>query len=138
MGQIAKSMEANIRMAGSKSTGKRLLDVIVLFAASILVVVFGLGSFFLSDQYHLHLIWPILAWISLVFFAGIGWDFRREFRSPAFVSFFVAWLLIHSIIFVLVVGYLSWLYYVLAVPLELFTFYVSASLLFGLKPPGRR
>jgi hypothetical protein len=44
----------------------------------------------------------------------------------------------HSLIFVLVLGYLSWLYYLVAVPLELFFFYASASFLFGLKPPGRR
>ncbi len=114
------------------------LDILALFGASILVVALGLFSFFLSDRYHVDLIWPILAWISLAFFAGIGWDYRREFRSAAFTSFFAAWLAMHSMIFVLVLGYLSWVYYVLTVPLELFAFYVSASLLFGLKPPNRR
>jgi phosphotransferase system glucose/maltose/N-acetylglucosamine-specific IIC component len=131
-------MEVNTGMAEAKTTRRRLLDIAALFGASTLVVLLGLGSFFLSDWYHVDLIWPILTWMSLVFFAGIGWDLRREFGSPAFVSFFVAWLLIHSLIFVLVVGYLSWLCYALAVPVELFIFYVSAALLFGVKPPGRR
>lgn len=114
------------------------LDVFALLGSSILIVILGMGSFFLADKHHIDLIWPILAWISLAFFAGIGWDYRREFRSGAFTSFFLAWVVLHSLVFVLVLGYLSWLYYVATVPLELFVFYASASLLFGLKPPGRR
>jgi hypothetical protein len=113
-------------------------DILALLGASILIVTLGIGSFFLADNHHIDLIWPILAWISAGFFAGIGWDYRREFKSAAFTSFFLAWLVLHSLVFVLVLGYLSWLYYVLAVPLELFVFYASASLLFGLKPPGQR
>ena len=117
---------------------KRFLDIFALFLSSILIVILGIGSFFLADKHHIDLIWPILAWISLAFFAGIGWDYRREFKSGAFASFFLAWTVIHSLIFVLVLGHLSWPYYVLTVPVELFVFYASASSLFGLKPPTRR
>jgi hypothetical protein len=130
-----KDRESHLKLERPKTS---LLDIIALLGSSILIVILGMVSFFLADKHHIDLIWPILGWISLAFFAGIGWDYRREFRSGAFTSFFLAWIVIHSLIFVLVLGYLSWFYYVLAVPLELFVFYTSASLLFGLKPPARR
>jgi len=121
-----------------KKTRSRLLDVFALLGASLLVVMLGIGSYFFADQYHLNGIWVMLAWISLGFFAGIGWDYRSEFRSVSFCAFFLAWIVLHALIFVLVLGFLSWIYYVFAVPLELFVFYASASMLFGLKPPLRR
>jgi hypothetical protein len=122
----------------SERPRRGLLDGLGLLGSSLLVVILGIGSFFLADRYHVDLIWPILGWISLGFFAALGWDYRREFRTAAFTSFFLSWVLLHSLVFVLVLGYLSWIYYIVAVPLELFAFYASASLLFGLKPPGRR
>jgi hypothetical protein len=42
------------------------------------------------------------------------------------------------LIFVLVVGRFGWLYWLVALFLELFCFYATAELLLGLKPPLRR
>jgi hypothetical protein len=148
--RASPSSEENTLEAGNKTDAgqeshpelkrpkRGFLDILALFGSSILIVILGIGSFSLADKHHIDLIWPILGWVSLAFLAGVGWDYRREFKSGAFTSFFLAWIVIHSLIFVLVLGYLSWLYYLLAVPLELFVFYASASLLFGLKPPARR
>src|SRR5208282_440781 len=111
-----------------KKTRSRLLDIFALLGASLLVVMLGIGSYFLADRYHMNGIWVMLAWISSGFFAGIGWDYRSEFRSASFCAFFLAWIVLHSLIFVLVLGFLSWIYYVFAVPMELFVFYASASM----------
>jgi hypothetical protein len=123
---------------GLKTPANRRLDLLALFGASLLVGGIGVGAFLAADKYHVDATWVFVILLSIGFFAGVGWDYRREFRSPTLVLFFVAWLLLHSLIFVLVVGLLSWLYYVGAVFLELFAFYASAFWLFGLNPPKRR
>jgi hypothetical protein len=109
-----------------------------LIGCSLLIALLGVASFFVADVYRINPTWVMLAWLSVGFFAAVGWDYRREFRSMPFVFFFLAWVVLHSLIFTLVLGFLPWFYYVGAVFLELFAFYASASLLFGLKPPGRR
>lgn len=126
------------KLLGSSKARLRVLDIFALIACSLLVVALGIGSFFAADACHVNPTWVLLAWLSVGFFATVGWDYRREFRSPIFVSFFIAWLVLHSLILVLVLGYFAWYWYIAAVFLELFAFYASASLLFGLKPPGRR
>ena len=119
-------------------TRSRFLDILALLGASLLVVMLGVGSFFAADAHHISSIWILLVWLSVGFFVTVGWDYRHEFKSLPFIFFFLAWVVVHSLIAVLVLGYLSWLYYVLALFLELFGFYASASVLFGLRPPGRR
>ena len=116
----------------------RILDIFALIGCSLLVVALGIGSFFAADAYHISPIWALLGWLSVGFFATVGWDYRKEFRSLAFSSFFIAWLVLHSLILVFVLGYFAWYWYIAALFLELFAFYASASLLFGLRPPGRR
>jgi hypothetical protein len=116
----------------------RVLDILALIGFSLLIVALGIGSFFAADAYHISSIWVLLAWLSVGFFATVGWDYRREFRSIPFVFFFLAWLILHLLILVLVLGYLAWYWYIAALFLELVAFYASASLLFGLQPPCRR
>ena len=117
---------------------KKYLDRLWLIGAALLVIVVGGSGFLLADKYHIDSVWVLLAWVSIGFFAGVGWDFRAQFRSMRFISFFVAWLLLHLLIFVLVVSRFGWLYWLAALFLELFFFYATAELLLGLKPPLRR
>jgi hypothetical protein len=117
---------------------KKLQDRLTLIGAALLVIVVGGRGFLLADKYHINSVWVLLAWVSVGFFAGVGWDFRAEFRSMRFVLFFVAWVLVHLLIFVLVVGRFGWLYWLVTLFLELFCFYATAELLLGLEPPFRR
>ncbi len=117
---------------------KKFLDRLSLIGAALLVIVAGGSGFLLADRYHIDSVWVLLAWVSVGFFAGVGWDYRAQFRSISFISFFVAWLLLHLLIFILVVSRLGWLYWLVALFLELFFFYATAELLLGLKPPLRR
>jgi hypothetical protein len=72
-------------------------------------VVAGVGSFVAADVYHLNTIWILVAWLSVGFFATVGWDYRREFKSAPFGLFFFVWMVIHSLIVLIVFMYLSWL-----------------------------
>jgi hypothetical protein len=98
----------------------------------------GTAAFLLADAYHISPAWVFVVWLSVGFFAAVGWDYRKEFKSGSFVLFFAAWLLLHSVIFALVATYWGWLCYLGAAFVELFFFYATAFWLFGLRPPPRR
>jgi hypothetical protein len=117
---------------------KKFLDRLSLIGVALLIILVGGSGFLLADKYRIDSVWVLLAWVSIGFFAGVGWDYRTQFRSLPFISFFIAWALLHLLIFVLVVSRFGWLYWFAALLLELFFFYATAQLLFGLKPPLRR
>jgi hypothetical protein len=121
----------------SKTRG-RVVDILALIGCALLIIALGMASFFAADVYHVGLTWVVYGWLSIGFFANVGWDYRREFKSIAFVFFFGAWLCLHSLMFAFVRGYLNWYWYIPLLLLELFVFYASASLLFGLDPPVGR
>jgi hypothetical protein len=87
---------------------------------------------------HISHMWVVFL-LSIGFFAGIGWDYRSEFRSVCFVLFFSVWLLLNFAMFYLtLLGHLGWLYYSMALFVEMFLFHLTAYLLFDLQPPVRR
>lgn len=122
----------------SNRRSKEFLDLFAILGAALLLIVVAVGAYFLADKYRIDSVWVYLGEISVGFFATVGWDYRKEFRSIRFVIFFCFWLFAHLCIFVFVVAYLGWLYWLLALTVELFLFYGTAFWLFGLLPPGRR
>jgi hypothetical protein len=110
----------------------------LLIGAALLVIVLGGSGFLLADKYHIDPAWMLLAWVSVGFFAAVGWDYRVQFRTPSFIFFFAAWLLLHLLIFAFVISRFGWLYWLVALFVELFFFYATAYWLFGLQPPVRR
>jgi hypothetical protein len=116
--------------------GKRLLDRLALLGASLLFIAVGGGVFLWADKHHINDAWVFAGSASLTFLGIVGWPFRSKFRLPNFVAFFVAWLLLHVAIFLLVLGYLGFLYYVPIVVLELWIGYTLAIWPFG-PPPDR-
>ena len=66
----------------------------------------------------------------------VGWGYRRKFRDPVFISFFVAWTLIHVLVFLLVLAYLGFLWYLPIMVLELWVGYTIAIWQFG-PPPDK-
>jgi hypothetical protein len=119
------------------SRRRQLWDLLRLTGLSVVIVVLGLASLIAAEAWHFDTTWILLGWLSAGFFVAIGWEYGREFKSIAFVSFFLTWLVLHALIFVVVLSYLSWLWYMAALAAELFAYYASASLLFGLEPPNR-
>lgn len=113
-------------------------DALLLLLASLALIALAMATLLLAKLAQVDHIWVLLGWIGLGFFAIVGWDYRREFRRSQFTAFFLTWTVVHCLVFFVVVGSFSWLYYPPAVFGEFFAFYTSAQLLFGLKPPGRR
>ena len=121
----------------SKATrGKRLIDRLALLGSALFLIAVGGGGFLLAEVYHLSEGWVFGAWAAAFFFVIVGWGYRRKFRDPAFVSFFLAWTLLHVLVYLLVLAYLGFLYYVPIMVLELWIGYTIAIWQFG-PPPDK-
>ena len=120
----------------SKPRGKRLIDRLALLGAALLMIGLGGSAFLLAQKYHVSEAWVFGAWAAVFFFVIVGWGYRRKFRDPAFVSFFLAWMLLHVLVYLLALAYLGFLWYVPIVVLELWIGYTIAIWQFG--PPADR
>jgi hypothetical protein len=116
--------------------GKRLVDLLVLLGAALLLITFVGSALLLADKYHVSEAWVFAAWAAVLFFLIVGWGYRRKFRDPAFVSFFVAWTILHVLVFLFVLAYLGFLWYVPLAVLELWVGYTIAIWQFG-PPPDK-
>ena len=64
--------------------------------SALLLIAAGGGAFLFADKYHLSEAWVFGAWAAMFFFCIRGLGYRRKFRDPAFVSFFLAWTLLQA------------------------------------------
>lgn len=117
------------------SVGKKLLDRLALLGSSLVLIAAGIGVFLWAQNHHINVAWVFGGWVSLIFLGIVGWPFRSKFRLPNFVAFFVAWLILHAVIFLLVINYFGFGYYVPIVMLELWIGYTLLIWQFG--PPDQ-
>lgn len=114
----------------------KMLDFVLLLSASVFVAAAVATAFWVADVYHVNPGWLCAAGAAVLFFVAVGWGYRRKFRNPEFVSFFLAWLVLHVALYLLVLGYLGFIYYIPIVVLELWIGYTIAIWRFG-PPPDR-
>jgi len=112
---------------------KRLIDRVALLGAALLLIALGGGAFLWADKHNVNGAWVFGGWAAAFFFAIVGWGYRRRFRDPAFVAFFLAWMLVHVALYLLVLGYLGLPFYIPIAVLELWIGYTLAIWQFG--PP---
>ncbi len=123
--------------AGEKKKKRsKVVDVVLLIGASLFVAAAFTAAFWAADEYHVSPAWLFAAGAALIFFLVVGWGYRRKFRDPAFVSFFLAWALIHVLVYLLVLAYLGFPWYVPIAVLELWIGYTIAIWQFG-PPPDK-
>lgn len=126
------------KTSGETITNKRrVYNLLLLFISALLVAAAVTASFWIADEYHIQAAWVFVAQGALVFFAVVGWGYRNKFGSPQFLMFFIAWLFVHVTIYILVLGYLGFLFYIPIVVLELWIGYALAISQFG-HPETRR
>ena len=114
---------------------KRVSDRLALVGAALgLIGLFVAASLF-ADKYHASHLWVFGLFTSLGFIAVIGRDFKGRFRSASFVLFFLAWLLVHVLLFAFFLVFFGLLYWALAVPVELAIGYLVARKLFNVPFP---
>jgi len=124
--------------AAYKATrGKKLLDRLTLLGSALLLIALVGSAFLLADKFRISRGWVFSAWAAVLFFLIVGWGYRSKFRNPSFVSFFVAWTLVHVLLYLLVLEYLGFPWYVPIAVLELWVGYAIAISQFG-PPPDKR
>jgi len=112
----------------------RLADRLLLLLAGIVVAGGGTVAFWIADAHHVTA--GLFALVIALSFLPVARPYRRKFGSPDFILFFVAWLMVHTLLSLLVLGYFGLLYYLPFVVLELWVGYVVAFWLFG-PPPDK-
>jgi hypothetical protein len=112
----------------------KTLDFLLLLGASLFVAAASTAAFWVADEHHISVAWLFAAGAALIFFLVVGWGYRRKFRDPAFVSFFLVWALLHVLVYLLVLAYLGFLWYVPIMVLELWIGYTIAIRQFGPPP----
>jgi hypothetical protein len=116
---------------------KRVLNLCLLVGSALIVCLLLLGSFLAAQICHISPVWIFLSWGSIVFFAWVREEYRKEFRSVRFILFVCGWIIINMVVFVVVLASFGWFWLFPALFLEQVLFYMSAYWLFGLQPPGR-
>ncbi|MGA7646750.1 MAG: hypothetical protein WBW01_09585 [Terriglobales bacterium] len=120
-------------LGNGKRKRSKALDLLFLIGAGVVVAVVGTAAFWIADTHHAT-VGMLAACIAIGFFTIIGKTYGvRKLRSLPFAAFSMVWLLIHVCIFLLVMGYLGFLYYLPFLVAELFVGFMAAIWLFG--PP---
>ena len=120
----------------SQTDGERTgcRDKVLLVGAALLVCVVGVGAFWLADLYHLSAVWVFVAWNSIGLVPLFIRDFRTHLRKPSFLAFLFAWALIHGLLVVTLMRWMSILAMVPILAVELTVGFVLADYLFGIRP----
>jgi hypothetical protein len=114
----------------------RTVDTLWLLGAALLVAVLSTGTALVSEAYHLSPAWLLSFWAGIGFLMIIWKTYGfNKLRSPNFATFAAAGLLVHVCVFLLVLLYLSFLYYLPFLVAELFLGFMTAIWLFG--PPAK-
>jgi len=102
--------------------------------AAILVCAIGCGSFLLGELYHISPVRLFLSWNSIGLLMILGKGFRGHFKNARFTAFFLLWMAVHGTVVVMLMRWVRMLYWVPLMGLELFVGFLSADLLFGIRP----
>lgn len=109
-------------------------DKVLLVGAALLVCVVGVGAFWLADLYHVSAVWIFVAWNSIALVPLFIRDFRTHLRKPSFVAFLFAWTLIHGLLVVALMRWMSMLAMLPILAAELTVGFVLADYMFGIRP----
>ena len=123
----------------TETSMRKLRDQVLLVGSAVLVCVVGGISFYAAEEvYHINPAWVFFAWNSIFFGFILGKGFRRQFKKPQFVVFFVVWMALHGTVVVMLMRWIHMVYWVPFMGLELFIGFLTASLIFDARPERRQ
>lgn len=120
--------------SGKRKPRKKAIDIVLLLGTSVLIAISGVAAFLLADKHNINPAWILAGGALILFFAVVGWGYRSKFASVEFVSFLLAWALVHVLAYLAVLAYLGFIYYLPIVAVELWIGYTIAICLFGPPP----
>jgi hypothetical protein len=111
-------------------------DRLLLVASAIIVCIIGVGAFWIAGDSHTG---PLLVFFGLntIGFTGVvARKFPNRWKTPSFILFFLAWLLLHGIVATMLAASVPILYWLPIFGVELFIGFLAAYLLFGVPGEG--
>jgi hypothetical protein len=111
-------------------------DRLLLVASAIIVCIIGVGAFWIAGDSHKGLLWVFFGLNTIGFAFVVGRKFPKHWKSPSFVFFFLAWLLLHGIVATTLAASVPFLYWLPIFGVELFVGFLAAYLLFGVPDGG--
>src|SRR5262249_42502357 len=120
--------------AAQKKGQGRWADRIRLVGVALLVCMIGTASFLVGIIYHLNPAWIFVGWNSIGIAALFIDDFRTHLKKPAFVTFLVAWAVIHGLFVVTLMRWLSIPAMLPFLAIELTVGYFLADVMFDIRP----
>jgi hypothetical protein len=113
-----------------------LRDKLLLVASAIVVCVIGVGAFWIAGESHTGPLWVFFGLNAIGFITVVGRKFPNHWKAPSFISFFLAWLLVHGIVATILAAAVPFLYWLPIFGVELFVGFLAARLLFGTPGEG--
>ena len=106
-------------------------DKLLLVSTAIVLIVVAGSTFWIAEDRGINPAWIFAAWLSVLFILSVGRSMRQKFSSPAFVVYFLGWLVLHVFVSFVLIGYGWLLFSPIVYCLELALGYVIAARLFG-------
>ncbi len=106
-------------------------DKLLLVLAAILLIALAGSTFWIAEDRGINTAWIFAAWLSVLFILSVGRSMGQKFSSPAFVLYFLGWLVLHVFISLVLIGYGWLLFSPIVYCLELALGYIIAVRLFG-------
>jgi hypothetical protein len=111
-----------------------VVDRLLLIGAALLVCAIVTGSFLLAIIFHVSSAWVFVAWNSIAVVPTFIRDFRTHLRKPSFLAFLFAWALVHGLLVVTLMRWMSILAMLPILTVELTVGFVLAEYLFDIRP----
>jgi len=115
----------------------RVRDRLLMIGIALLVCVFGVGSFFFADEYHINDNWLLFAWVSFLAIAIFARAFRAHLKQPFMMPFLAGLTVVHGLI---CLGLIKWkvplLYWLPVLIVEFSLSAWAAYRFFGVIPSG--
>lgn len=116
-------------------TGVR--DGLVVIGWALLLCLFGVGSFYFADEYHINGLWAFFAWNSILMVPLFLRAFRGHLNRPFLLPFLAGLAIVHGIVFISLIKWqISAIYWIPVFLVELSLGALAAYRFFGIIPSG--
>ena len=129
--------ESMSNLEKQRPLNNNILDKALLLTLALLTCALLIVGLWLADRHQVNSIWILLVWNSIGLIAAVGWGFRKHWKKPSFILFFLAWMAGHAVLITFLMGWVSLPYWLLAIGVEFFIGYLVANLFFGFRPDSK-
>ena len=122
---------SHLNLEPLRSARSRFLDKVLLVGVGLIVCVIGVASFILAEIFRVNPVWVFFAGNSILMIPMFVREFHGYWKKPAFMIFFLVWMVVHGFVVVCLMRWVSLIYWPVFILLDLSAGFVTAHWLFG-------